>query len=242
MQARSRALLAALAIPVWGGRGQPTRRETVHLWRAPLATDQQSDPLPELQNQCDTQQGQVAAPHSDLSAIATRTAVNDSPALVVSAPLARMARSETMTVIPEPRAVEPSQAATAVATPSLQPLLRFSVQARVIGAWIVLVPEQSLQVPACQRLWDNIAQALSASPVQTFVWPLAEGARWQRMDGVSAAFAGFLYRLDPQRRVGLMGELPDQVCPDRIERLPSLEGLLAEPLHKRSVWALLRTG
>ena len=37
-----------------------------------------------------------------------------------------------------------------------------------------------------------------------------------------------------------MGDLPDQVCPDRIERLPSLPELLADPAQKRRLWLLLR--
>ena len=107
------------------------------------------------------------------------------------------------------------------------------------------MPEQALQDEVCQRLWGNIVQAMnlsaeSSAPAESFVWPLAEGARWQRMEGASAALAGFLYRLGKTQRVGLMGDLPDQACPDRIERLPSLPELLANPLQKRSLWLLLR--
>jgi len=52
---------------------------------------------------------------------------------------------------------------------------------------------------------------------------------------------GLLMRLHPQARVGLMGELPDHVLPDRVERLPSLSSLIEQPLRKRTLWQLLHT-
>ena len=105
---------------------------------------------------------------------------------------------------------------------------------------MLLVPEDSLQDPAAQRLWDNIGLAMQVNSIERFVWPLAEGTRWQQMDGASAALSGFLFRLGASYRVGLMGTLADAACPDRIERLPALADLLHEPLQKRGFWQLLR--
>ena len=56
-----------------------------------------------------------------------------------------------------------------------------------------------------------------------------------------SALNGFLFRLGLDKRVGLMSELPDNICPDRLERLPHLTELLAEPLKKRTLWHLLNS-
>jgi hypothetical protein len=92
-------------------------------------------------------------------------------------------------------------------------------------------------------LWKNISQSLifkqDSQEVCRFDWPLAEGVRWHQNSGAQAALMGFLTRFGSERRLGLMGELPDAIIPDRLERLPSLEELLSEPLKKRSLWRLL---
>ena len=226
MQPRTRAVLAALNIPVWMGRGAAVQRARVSVWRDEAALVDQ-DVLAERV---------VAQPLADTKPVKTEPRQAFQP-IVLPSP----------TRLAEPVEAKANRAVLAelVEANPVEPLLRFSVQARLIGNWIVLVPEQALQDEACQRLWSNIVQAMnlnaeSPASAETFVWPLAEGARWQRMDGASAALAGFLYRLGKTQRVGLMGELPDQVCPDRIERLPSLPELLANPLQKRSLWLLLR--
>lgn len=237
MQPRTRAVLAALNIPVWMGRGAAVQRARVSVWRdeAPL-TDQ--NPPAEL-----TETKLVEA-KANRAVLAERV---EAQPLAEAQPVKAEPRQAFQPIVPMPkiRLAEPAQANATEVQAAVEPLLRFSVQARRVGDWIVLVPEQVLQDQSCQRLWNNILQALSlnlpqVAAAETFVWPLAEGARWQRMDGASAAFAGFLHRLGKTQRVGLMGDLPDQVCPDRIERLPSLPELLANPLQKRSLWLLLR--
>lgn len=245
MQPRTRAVLAALNIPVWMGRGAAVQRARVSVWRDDTpSTDQ--NVLSELTEAkpVETQSNSaVLAERVEVQPVPDARRLNAEP-IEVRRPEPRQAFQPIAPVskppLAEPVEVQPTKPQTAV-----EPLIRFSVQARLIGDWIVLVPEQALQDEACQRLWGNIVQAMNlyadlSTPAESFVWPLAEGARWQRMEGASAALAGFLYRLGKTQRVGLMGELPDQVCPDRIERLPSLPELLANPLQKRSLWLLLR--
>ena len=122
-------------------------------------------------------------------------------------------------------------------------VLRFSLEARMIGNWVILVSVQALNHPDRNALWKNLNQALvsdeSTLEGGRLDWPLAEGARWQHNDGAQAALMGFLSRFGSERRIGLMGELPDAVIPERLERLPSLDELLQEPLKKRTLWRLL---
>lgn len=242
MQPRTRAVLAALNIPVWMGRGAAVQRARVSVWRddAP-STDQkllaESVEVSRIEAKSDRA---VLAERAEVQPFADAKPAKTEPRQAFQ-PIALPSPTRWA----EPAAAKSAQTLPAEPHTAVEPLIRFSVQARLIGDWIVLVPEQALQDEACQRLWNNILQALSLDLPQVvaaeiFVWPLAEGARWQRMEGASAALAGFLYRLGKTQRVGLMGELPDQACPDRIERLPSLPELLANPLQKRSLWLLLR--
>jgi hypothetical protein len=138
-------------------------------------------------------------------------------------------------------------AQTIVATEAIhvEQVLRFSLEARVIGEWVVLVSVQALSHPDRRALWQNLILAFSAessaasNEASRLDWPLAEGSRWQHNVGAQAALLGFLTRFGGARRVGLMGELPDNVLPEHVERLPSLDEMLQEPLKKRSLWRLL---
>lgn len=116
----------------------------------------------------------------------------------------------------------------------------FRLQACEINQWIVLVNEADLQNPQLHTLWKNILLAFRQPELSHFSWPLSEGQRWQRMTGSRAALNGFLFRLGLDKRVGLMSELADEVCPDRIERLPHLSELIEQPLKKRLLWQLLK--
>lgn len=118
--------------------------------------------------------------------------------------------------------------------------LRFSVQAVEINQWVILMDEKTLKNKAEKQLWNNILQAFGGPAMVPFAWPLADGARWQHPLGAKAALNGFLFRMGMDKRIGLMGELNDEVCPDRIERLPTLKDLLEEPLNKRALWNLLK--
>jgi len=221
------------------GRGATVQRARVSLWRdaapppAALADNlARAEPVEALPVETKAIESQPIQP--------TVTSVQVRDAFRPTTPLLERVKPVEAEPV-NPTLAEPVEADATETRSSVEPLLRFSVQARLIGAWIVLVPDQALQDAASQRLWDNMTEAMQASAPHSFLWPLAEGTRWQRMEGVSAAFAGFLYRLGKTQRVGLMGELPDQVCPDRIEQLPSLPELLANPLQKRSLWLLLRS-
>lgn len=225
MQPRTRAVLAALNIPVWMGRGGSVQRARVSVWRDDRPV--QAEPV---------QAQPVEIQLLDAKRVESAQALPSVQAREAFQPTTPVWETR----LAKPIEAQPIEAQLIEVQRVVEPLTRFSVQARVMGDWIVLVPEQTLQDSACQRLWDNISQAMQADVPESFIWPLAEGTRWQRMDGAAAALAGFLYRIGHTQRVGLMGDLPDQVCPDRIERLPSLPELLADPAQKRRLWLLLR--
>lgn len=249
MPARARALLAALGVPVWGARGAAVTRVPVRaVWQGAeprLTPDDIRTDQPVLEqsvlDQASVNQARAAVISGKAVANAAVPLPNgfDHPPPVaptdvqrpVSQPFAARAVADALTV--------DHPATTSSLEQDSNTRLRFAVQARVIGQWIVCVPEDALMDEQARRLWDNIGIAMQAQTVQHFAWPLAEGPRWQRMDGAAAALAGFLFRLSPLARVGLMGHLPDTACPDRIERLPALSELLADPLQKRTLWQLL---
>jgi len=278
VQARTRAVLAALGIPVWHQRGRAVQRvPVVGVWRG--STEQaveDASVTPPVQAQSthldapisvlghglsidqvsarpstlNTRQAQLeslakmrmglaqsdGAKRDDVGSSSAQS--NDAKPL----PVTIDARLDASIARPQDQIAavfDSAFASQAVDTTRSMPL-RFALQARVVGRWVLLVPEDSLQDPAAQRLWDNIGLAMQAKTIERFVWPLAEGMRWQHMDGAAAAVSGFLFRLGASYRVGLMGSLADAACPDRIERLPALAELLREPLQKRGFWQLLR--
>ncbi|GAC1378310.1 MAG: hypothetical protein NVS3B3_20420 [Aquirhabdus sp.] len=242
-QARTRSVLAALGIPLWAARREPTQTvPAISVWNR-------------KEEQSVSPQEDVIQPTNNHEANAL-VAENLPSALVVNEPKTIQPRVEVITSRPAAESTvkkstldtkpvrQPfEQAIIASETVHVVQVLRFSLEARVIGNWVVLVSVQALNHPDRNAMWKNLNQAFASDKntheVGRLDWPLAEGARWQHNDGAQAALMGFLNRFGSERRIGLMGELPDSVIPERLERLPSLDELLQEPLKKRTLWRLL---
>ncbi|MDE2420106.1 MAG: hypothetical protein KGO49_02845 [Gammaproteobacteria bacterium] len=241
-QARTRAVLAALGVPLWGARDeQPQSVPVMSVWDKDesdhvehLVQDQKSQvevkavSAEVVKNIEVNQPPQRSIPQSSLP----KVELNPSVKLKTEGQLA-----EKPTRLPFAQVIATNESV------HVEQVIRFSLEARVIGEWVVLVSVQALNHPDRHALWKNISQSLifrqDSQEVCRFDWPLAEGARWQTNVGAQAALMGFLTRFGSERRIGLMGELPDSIIPDRLERLPSLDELLREPLKKRSLWRLL---
>ncbi|WP_410211679.1 hypothetical protein [Aquirhabdus sp.] len=258
-QAHTRAILAALGIPVWAERTESIQSiAAISLWGKP------GDDAIEVfnaQNHIEAVQPVVVAKTQSITTApqpisSSNEAKPPMPSIQTTAS-AHIARTESLLQASDPPLIKE---VTAPEKPTRQPfaqpiaaseavhveqVLRFSLEARVIGEWVVLVSVQALNHPDRRTLWQNINQAFqradssSSSEAFRLDWPLAEGARWQHNVGAQAALMGFLTRFGTERRVGLMGELPDSIIPEHLERLPSLDELLQAPLKKRSLWRLL---
>jgi len=248
-QVRTRAVLAALGIPLWAVRGEPVQTvPKVSIW------GQQDVHTPQVETV------EVIQP------IVNKININDEkPSSAKDQPTSNVVVSETKSVVSQVSVISSEKlefnnnakvqlenkpirqpfTQTIVASEAVHvvQVVRFSLEARVIGNWVVLVSVQALNHPDRNALWKNLNQALvsgdNINQVGRLDWPLAEGSRWQHNDGAQAALMGFLSRFGSERRIGLMGELPDHVIPERLERLPSLDELLQEPLKKRTLWRLL---
>lgn len=243
-QARTRAVLAALGIPLWAARREPIQTiPAVSVWSR--------------------QEEQSIYTESDVVQPIVNSTVNlsieensSSSSLIVNEPKTIHPQVDVISnqktaelIINKPQLdIKPirqpfEQTIVASETVHVVQVLRFSLEARVIGHWVVLVSVQALNHPDRNALWKNLNQALvsgdNVNESGRLDWPLAEGVRWQHNDGAQAALMGFLSRFGSERRIGLMGELPDTVIPERLERLPSLDELLQEPLKKRTLWRLL---
>ena len=232
-QARTRAVLAALSIPIWVARREPVQSiAAVSVWnrQAELVDDQYKVAQPIVNSPVES------------------TIMESSPSTLVSNEAEKIRpqidlNSNKLSLLNKTVRQPFEQTIVASETVHVVQVLRFSLEARVIGNWIVLVSVQALNHPDRNALWKNLNQALvsdnRAHDGSRLDWPLAEGAKWQHNDGAQAALMGFLSRFGTDRRIGLMGELPDSVIPERLERLPSLDELLQEPLKKRTLWKLL---
>ena len=250
-QARTRAILAALGIPVWGVRSQSTHAmPVVSLWGRVVdsADTAQAEPMTAPSVASVAVQQPIPVVESPVQAAQTLTALRSSLAVsepVAVIPAAVKVPSSQIGAADKPNRQPFAQPIVATETVHVEQVLRFSLEARVIGEWVVLVSVQALSHPDRRALWQNLIQAFSAGAAATsnevsrLDWPLADGARWQHNVGAQAALLGFLTRFGRERRIGLMGELPDTVLPEHLERLPSLDELLQEPLKKRTLWRLL---
>lgn len=231
--ARQRSILAGMGISLWVPRLARTRKilpASADMWRDQVVTGQ----IP------------VAAP---VAATAIPDVVPVIPDAVQAGFQVQPVVEPVLTANPAESAGQlPATVATVVAMQAgagqdavqTQSPLRFSVQAVELKHWILLIDEQSLQHAAARQLWANICAAFANPEPVRFNWPLADGLRWQHPQGAKAALNGFLFRMGMDKRIGLMGQLQDDIAPDRIERLPTLQELLEQPLKKRSLWSLLK--
>ena len=252
-QARTRAVLSALGIPLWGARDQrPQSVPVVPIW------GKHEEDFEQIQDQVTQTILNVRVSDASIKKIESQVILETVhfPEKTIEHLISKQSdihKAESNTSFNlktlQPASTEKSTRlpfAQVIATSEaihVEQVIRFSLEARVIGEWVVLVSVQALNHPDRNALWKNISQALifrqDTHVVCRFDWPLAEGARWQQNAGAQAALIGFLTRFGSERRMGLMGELPDAIVPDRLERLPSLDELLREPLKKRSLWRLL---
>jgi hypothetical protein len=226
MNPRTRAVLSALGVPVWTARQRAVRQITpAPLWRDVVEQDNQPiQPVSRFETReqvVQTQLGNVRIHHGS------------PPNIVIHLPQSTPISSQPPT---------PTEATVSVVKPVIAEAMaiRFAVEVLVLPSWLLVVSSQQLEDIACRQLWEQLQTVFAKQPVEWF-WPLAEGVRWQTAPYAAVALQGLLARLHPQARVGLMGELPDQVLPDRVERLPSLSRLIEQPLHKRMLWQLLHT-
>ncbi len=242
-QARTRAVLAALGIPLWVARREPVQSmPAVSVWNR----QEEHSITPQVEMIQDTAKTEVVSSpivesSSTVIQIASQSIQSQVAVISPRVPTDLIVHKTSL----ENKPVRQPFAQTIVASETVHvvQVLRFSLEARVIGNWVVLVSVQALNHPDRNAMWKNLNQAFvsdeNAHEGGRLDWPLAEGARWQHNDGAQAALMGFLSRFGSDRRIGLMGELPDTVIPERLERLPSLDELLQEPLKKRTLWRLL---
>ncbi len=237
-QARTRAVLAALGIPLWAVRGEPVQNtHAVLVW----GKDEPSVSVQsELAQPTIVKEKSFSPPESRSVSIQLDSSIDQAQTKASDAVQNLPAKAQLDHKPTRHPFTQPIVASEAV---HVVQVVRFSLEARVIGNWVVLVSVQALNHPDRNALWKNLNQALVASDhvneVGRLDWPLAAGSRWQHNEGAQAALMGFLSRFGSERRIGLMGELPDHVIPERLERLPSLDELLQKPLKKRSLWRLL---
>lgn len=253
-KARQRAILSALGIRQWVPRAVATKSAsapTVQLWRH--ANDEYELAPNHAEVAVENSLLNEAASHSNhsgnlannpISRVGQATANPDHhseavQAAVLQSELVTKSRADQVDQPTQNNAIEDISHFELDATATIN-LHSFRLQACEINQWIVLVNEADLQNPQLNTLWKNILLAFRQPELSHFSWPLSEGQRWQRMTGSKAALNGFLFRLGLDKRVGLMSELADEVCPDRIERLPHLAELIEEPLKKRLLWQLLK--
>lgn len=242
-QARTRAVLAALGIPLWGVRGVQSSVPVVSIWgdrkhEIDSVEHYIQDQKPAIEQKI---ANAVIPKHEGDRLFEPNLPQSSGVPLVESNPSVKL--KTEVPFVEKPTRLPFAQVITTNDPIHVEQVIRFSLEARVIGDWVVLVSVQALNHPERNALWKNINQSLlsrqSSHEVCRFDWPLAEGARWQTNVGAQAALMGFLTRFGSERRIGLMGELPDSIIPDHLERLPSLDELLREPLKKRSLWRLL---
>jgi len=245
-QGRTRAVLAALGIPVWAARREPTQTvPAVSVWNRheEQSLSLQGQTIEVIQPVVIKEVVSFPKVHAASTVILNEPTSVHSQVTVVS-PRARTDLIINRTQLDNKPVRQPfEQTIVASETVHVVQVLRFSLEARMIGNWVVLVSVQALNHPDRNALWKNLNQAFvsneKAHEGGRLDWPLSEGARWQHNDGAQAALMGFLSRFGSERRIGLMGELPDTIISEHFERLPSLDELLQEPLKKRSLWRLL---
>lgn len=222
MNPRTRAVLSALGVPVWAARQRVVQTITPNpVWRDQTEHIEIKPTAPPGPQQPRRGQG-------------GHLALGQQPTITKAPP------APIPVVVPQTPSLPQQQGVKPSAVESSASVIRFAVEALLLKSWILVVPAQQLEDTACRQLWEQLQVVFASTPV-AWSWPLAEGVRWQTAPYAAVALQGLFARLQPHARVGLMGELPDQVLPDRVERLPSLVNLIEQPLHKRTLWQLLQT-
>lgn len=236
LKLRQRALLDVLGIPVWISRKRHTQAAATSsaatIWRD-LANIEYVDV-----EQVDIVPATVVQ--------ATSPVVRVEPVVSVETAITKQQPTDAMIDAPTPVSIKTHLTETLVAARAAEitqtkAVAQFHLQVFETAQWLVLINAAELQNPQADQLWRNIQLAFQQPTVYRFSWPLAEGQRWQNGLGAKAALNGFLFRMGLDKRAGLIGDLPDEICPDRLERLPRLSELLQEPLKKRLLWQVLKS-
>jgi len=244
--ARTRTLLSVLGIRLWGLRElAPQVVAPAEVWGRHVVDE--SAPVPVVRH--DTGQDPSVAVVTPVA----RKVIPESDVHMTQVPAQTVERAKTFVrQEPDPATgVYPADlilsdkpvdklADTSTQRPE-EPLVRFSLEARLLGEWLVLVPERVLAHSDSRQLWQSMVHAFGNPEPYRFEWPLADGKRWQRNIGVQAALAGFFARFGP-RQIALLGgreALPAWVFPSHVSHLPGLDQMLKNPLEKRALWLRL---
>ncbi|WP_227429616.1 hypothetical protein [Psychrobacter sp. I-STPA6b] len=122
----------------------------------------------------------------------------------------------------------------------VQRIAPFSLLGIQFRGWVLLVDSKQLQDSACQQLWRNIVQALSATE-RELRFPICAGM--DSLEIANASLAGFVFCMaqDDKKQVAGLTVLPDGLTHERLCQLPSLQQMLTDASQKRKLWQLLST-
>lgn len=120
---------------------------------------------------------------------------------------------------------------------NLDKIAPFDLQGGRYGNWVLLVDIQVLNNDS-QKLWQNIAQALSLS-CETSSFPICVGMDTTEL--ANASFAGYIFKIgrSEEVQVAALTALPDGLIHPRFVIVPTLDEMLTDSMFKRQLWQQL---